>query len=463
MNLITNAMIVPHPPIIVPNIGKGEERKIQNITDAYKDAAKRLIDSRPDTVVIISPHAPSYFDYIQISSGKEAYGNLGQFRDREDSFHIRYDQELIEKIDAACQEQGIPAGTLGKQDGLLDHGTMVPLYFLKELPEHVKYIRIGIGGPNARIHYALGQIIARQARALGRRIAIVGSGDLSHCQKPDSSYGYKECGPKYDENIMNILVAGDFLALMDIPEHDSEDAMVCGQKSFCVLAGSLDGLAVKASAPEHSAAFGVGYGVVSYEPSGPDPDRHFLITANAQALEAYNERIANEDPYVSLARTTISHYIKGHELVLPGTSLPEEMLTGKAGVFVSIHENERLRGCIGTTAPVQECIANEIIENAISASTRDPRFPAIQPWELEALEIHVDVLQPAQPIPDESSLDPKKYGVIVTKGNRRGLLLPDLEGVDTIEKQVSIAKEKAGLSADEPDCQLERFEVVRHK
>lgn len=83
MNPITNAMIVPHPPIIVPNIGKGEERKIQNITDAYKAAAKRLIDSRPDTVVIISPHAPSYFDYIQISSGKEAYGNLGQFRDRD--------------------------------------------------------------------------------------------------------------------------------------------------------------------------------------------------------------------------------------------------------------------------------------------------------------------------------------------------------------------------------------------
>lgn len=462
MNLITNAMIVPHPPIILPNIGKGEEKKIQNITDAYRDAAKRLIDSRPDTVVIISPHAPSYYDYIQISNGKEAFGNLGQFGDREDSFHIRYDQELIEAINEACQEQGIPAGTLGKQDGLLDHGTMVPLYFLKGLPDTVKFIRIGIGGPNARIHYALGQIIARQAEKLGCKVAVAGSGDLSHCQKAGTAYGYKECGPAYDENIMNILADADFLELLTIPEHDSDEAMVCGQKSFCVLAGTLDGMAVKASDPVHSAAFGVGYGVVSYEPSGPDADRHFLITANAQALEAYNERIAKEDPYVTLARMTINHYIKGHELVLPGTSLPEEMLTEKAGVFVSIHENGKLRGCIGTTSPVRECVANEIIENAISASTRDPRFPAIQPWELENLEIHVDVLQPAEKIADERELDVKKYGVIVTKGNRRGLLLPDLEGVDTIEKQVSIAREKAGLSADEPDCQLERFEVVRH-
>lgn len=107
-------------------------------------------------------------------------------------------------------------------------------------------------------------------------------------------------------------------------------------------------------------------------------------------------------------------------------------------------------------------MATEIVRNAIAASTRDPRFPAIQPWELEELEINVDVLGKPEIIEDESQLDVKKYGVIVSKNGKRGLLLPDLEGVDTITKQVSIAKQKAGLLADESGCTLERFEVVRH-
>ena len=143
--------------------------------------------------------------------------------------------------------------------------------------------------------------------------------------------------------------------------------------------------------------------------------------------------------------------------------LPDEMLHQRAGAFVSIHEHGQLRGCIGTIAPTCSCIADEIIANGISASTRDPRFDPITPDELDYLEISVDVLAPAEPVNSPEELDPKRYGVIVTKGYRRGLLLPNLEGVDTVEEQLAIAKRKAGISPYDDDVELERFEVVRHE
>ncbi|MBR6444695.1 MAG: AmmeMemoRadiSam system protein A, partial [Firmicutes bacterium] len=120
------------------------------------------------------------------------------------------------------------------------------------------------------------------------------------------------------------------------------------------------------------------------------------------------------------------------------------------------------RGCIGTILPTQDSVAEEIIENAVSASTRDPRFDPIRPDELKFLEINVDVLSEPEPIESKDMLDVKRYGVIVTSGGRRGLLLPDLDGVDTVDQQISIAKRKAGIGEDEP-VSLQRFEVIRHK
>ncbi len=170
------------------------------------------------------------------------------------------------------------------------------------------------------------------------------------------------------------------------------------------------------------------------------------------------------DRYVQLAKNTIDRYIRSREIYRPSEEeLTEEMSSAQAGAFVSIHELGELRGCIGTIAPTRDRLADEIIYNAISASTRDPRFPPIQPEELDQLEISVDVLGAAEPIASEKELDVKRYGVIVEKGYRRGLLLPDLEGVDTVEYQVLIARRKAGIGDHEPGVSLYRFEVIRHE
>jgi AmmeMemoRadiSam system protein A len=165
-------------------------------------------------------------------------------------------------------------------------------------------------------------------------------------------------------------------------------------------------------------------------------------------------------PLVELARDTIVHYVREGKTIGPPKELTPEMKQ-QAGAFVSLHKQGALRGCIGTLEPMRPNAAQEIIQNAISAATRDPRFPPVQASELDDLEISVDVLSPAELIESIAELDPKRYGVIVQSGWRRGVLLPDLEGIDTAEYQVQIARRKAGIGAHEP-VQLYRFEVKRY-
>ena len=173
------------------------------------------------------------------------------------------------------------------------------------------------------------------------------------------------------------------------------------------------------------------------------------------------ERRSSEDEYVQLARQALESYILRRERIGIPEGLPEEMTNARAGAFISIHKNGALRGCIGTIGPTTGCVAQEIIENAISAATRDPRFSPIEPDELKRLEINVDVLGEPEGIDSGDELDVKRYGVIVSSKGRRSLLLPDLDGVDTVEQQIDIARQKAGIGRFEK-VKLQRFEVIRH-
>lgn len=165
---------------------------------------------------------------------------------------------------------------------------------------------------------------------------------------------------------------------------------------------------------------------------------------------------------VRLAKRAVEAYVRKGERIEPPEGLPE-FLRKRAGAFVSIKRGDKsLRGCIGTTQATQINLAKEIINNAIAAATEDPRFPPVGEEELDSLVFSVDILSDAEKVPDESHLDPSKYGVIVQSGYCRGLLLPDIDGVETVDEQVCIAKQKAGLSDDEP-CELFRFTVTRYE
>ena len=459
---VKGAVMVPHPPIIIPEIGCGEEVKIRKTSDSYRKAAEKIAEWRPDTVIVVSPHSVMYADYFHISPGTGAKGDFGQFRAPQVKFRVDYDTEFVKVLVQEAEARDIPAGTLGEREKRLDHGTMVPLYFLDQYIQDYRIVRIGLSGMPLTVHYELGECIRKTAELLDREVVIIGSGDLSHKLKEDGPYGFQKEGPEYDERIMDVMGRGAFGELFDFSEDFCDKAAECGHRSFTIMAGALDGLKVKAERLSHQGTFGVGYGICTYEVTGNDPQRYFLEQYRREQREAAERRKGSEDLYVQLARETVETYVRTGKKIRVPEGLPEEMYSRRAGVFVSLKEEGRLRGCIGTITPVRRNVAEEIIENGISAAARDPRFHAVEPEELDRLEYSVDVLGETEEIDSPEELDVKRYGVVVSRGYRRGLLLPDLEGVDTVEEQIEIARRKAGIPEDAEDIRLERFEVVRH-
>ncbi len=460
---IVGAIIVPHPPVIIPEVGKGREKEIQNTIDAYREASRRVASWQPETLIISSPHAMMYGDYNHISPGRGARGDLAEFGASQVKIEVEYDVKLRDELTKKLSEAGIPAGVLGDKKPWLDHGSLIPLYFLREAGLRCPIIRVGLSGLPAIKHYELGCRIAEAAETVGRRVAYIASGDLSHKLKSDGPYGFSPEGPEYDKQIEEIMSNGDFSRLLTMNAGFCDKAAECGQRSFQIMAGALDGLSVKSEMLSHEGPFGVGYGVAVFTVTGKDEHRRFGEAFKKAERERMEAQKAGEDEYVRLARLSLETFVNtGKHLDKLPDGLPDAMLNTRAGAFVSLHKDGQLRGCIGTIAPTTKSVAFEIVQNAVSAGANDPRFYPVLKSELEDLEYSVDVLGQAEDISSKEELDVHRYGVIVTSGSKRGLLLPDLEGVDTVDEQVAIAMRKGGIREGEK-YSLQRFEVVRHR
>lgn len=456
------AIITPHPPVLLPEVGGGREREIAATDRAMRTAAETVAAWQPDVIIVSSPHTILYRDYFHIAPGDGAVGDMSRFGAPEVRIQASYDTLLREEIIRRAEAEGLHAGTLGQRDSELDHGVLIPLYYLRKAGVRCPIVRMGLSGFSPLDHYRLGKCVQDAVNALGRRAVFLASGDLSHKLKADGPYGYAPEGPQFDDAVTRTMASGDFLEFLTIDPALCERAAECGLRSFQVMAGALDGLAVEPQLLSHEGTFGVGYAIALFPVTGRNDSRCY----EKDYLLAKNDRLvtrkANEDPWVKLARRSLETYVKTSQRL---TSLPEdlptEMTTQQAGAFVSLHKNGQLRGCIGTIAPTCENLAWEIVQNAVSACSRDPRFSPVRPDELDELEYSVDVLGAPEPVDSPAALDPKTYGVIVSCGGRRGLLLPDLDGVDSVEAQLSIALQKGGIRENEP-YKIERFKVVRH-
>lgn len=456
------AIITPHPPVLLPEVGGGREREIAATDRAMRTAAETVAAWQPDVIIVSSPHTILYRDYFHIAPGDGAVGDMSRFGAPEVRIQASYDTLLREEIIRRAEAEGLHAGTLGQRDPELDHGVLIPLYYLRKAGVRCPIVRMGLSGFSPLDHYRLGKCVQDAVNALGRRAIFLASGDLSHKLKADGPYGYAPEGPQFDDTVTRTMASGDFLEFLTIDPALCERAAECGLRSFQVMAGALDGLAVEPQLLSHEGTFGVGYAIALFPVTGRDDSRCY----EKDYLLAKNDRLAtrkaNEDPWVKLARRSLETYVKtGQRLISLPEDLPEEMTTQQAGAFVSLHKNGQLRGCIGTIAPTCDNLAWEIVQNAVSACSRDPRFSPVRPDELDELEYSVDVLGAPEPVDSPAALDPKTYGVIVSCGGRRGLLLPDLDGVDSVEAQLSIALQKGGIRENEP-YKIERFKVVRH-
>ncbi|MCX5774797.1 MAG: AmmeMemoRadiSam system protein B, partial [Firmicutes bacterium] len=375
---LLGAFIVPHPPLIVPEVGRGQERKIQKTIDAYNEVARRIAELKPETLIVISPHSVSYADYFHIASGNKAEGSFTDFEVPEVKMSVDYDEALVTSISDIAGREGIPAGTLGTKSKRLDHGVMVPLYFINRQYKDYIVVQISLSGLSPLVHYRLGKCIVEAIEKSGKKTVIVASGDMSHKLKVDGPYGLSKDGAVFDKQATDAMAQGDFLKLLSFEEDFCESAAECGLRSFQIMSGAFDGKSVKSELLSYEGPFGVGYAVAAFSITGTDESRHFDIIFEKQEVLRLEKVKAKEDAYVRLARQSLENFVKtGKRLAMP-SGLPDEMMKEQAGVFVSLKMNGRLRGCIGTISSTTSSIAAEIIQNAVSAGREDPRFDPVE-------------------------------------------------------------------------------------
>ena len=345
---ILAAMAVPHPPLIVPEVGHGAEQQIAPTIAAYQRVMERAAALRPDTVVILSPHTVMYADYFHVSPGAGASGSFAAFRAPQVQVATAYDSGFCEALVKRCREEAFPAGTLGEKNAELDHGTMIPLYFLQQHLRGVPVVRIGLSGLPARAHYRLGQHIAAVAEELGRRVLIIASGDLSHKLKADGPYGFASEGPVFDARMQAVFRSGDFLRLLLTPADLASGAAECGLRSFWIMAGTLDGRQVKSELLSYQGPFGVGYGVGWFLPGGLDDSRDIgvqLARCEAEAMRAIRDR---EDSLVKLARLSLETFVRTHQLAVIPEDMRKSFADKRRGAFVSLKKDGQ---CVAALAP----------------------------------------------------------------------------------------------------------------
>jgi len=369
-------------------------------------------------------------------------GDFAAFGSPNIQFSYLNNRDLVSLITEKAALAGFGAGGLEasqkRQYGIndrIDHGTLVPLCFIEKELEDFRLVCISTPFLSLQETYDFGKCVQAAVVESEERVVYIASGDLSHKLTRDAPAGYNPKGLAYDEALVEKVRQGDVKGILETDMDFLEKAGECGTRSIVMMLGAFHGMKLNSEVYSYEGPFGVGYLVAK--------------------LDGEDEK---ESDYVKLARETLETYVRsGNKLNVPEW-VPPEFKTKRAGIFVSLKKGGVLRGCIGTIGPVRVNIAEEIINNAISAGMQDPRFPAVKEQELKELVYSVDVLGAPEKIDSVEELDVKRYGVIVTSGFRRGLLLPDLEGVDTPKKQVEIALEKAGIrSSDSYEMQTVAF------
>lgn len=461
--------LVPHPPILIDKVGKGEERKCQATLQAYQKVSSEIAEFAPDIVVIISPHAPLFSDAFFLNDKAVLEGSLSRWGVKDVRFAFKNNLEIVEQIAILSKEQDLYVAFIDEKiqrrygvSRELDHGALVPLYFITKKYSNFELIHTSYAMTDDVKLYKYGMVIKNVLQKLGKKAVIIASGDLSHKLTHESPYGYAKEGPEFDRLLVNLLKEGNVKSIFDIDNELSEKAAECGFRSLKVLMGAFDEAEVESKVYSYEGPFGIGYCIASFSKKGATKSLFDEIISKRRA-KIENIR-KNEDEYIRLARESLEFYVKHRKYMdyIP-EYVTDRMLKERAGVFVSIKKEGNLRGCIGTIYPTQENIAKEIIKNAVAAGFHDPRFEEVEKYELNDLVYDVDILSTPEKVNSVYDLDPRKYGVIVKKGFRQGLLLPDLEGVDTVEQQLRIACKKAGIDYDKDDFEIERFTVERHK
>ncbi len=445
MSPVVFAGFAPHPPLLIEGVGDELKPKAAPTHQAYQELAAALAGAEPETVVILTPHGPVFSDAYTIAGWDTLKGDFTPFGSTV-SMTWAADTAYGRRAQALAQSRGLSLILVNSRQlaghrysPALDHGAMVPLWYLREAGWRGKVVCVRIGGLPPHECYDIGKVLAEAAE---QRVGILASGDLSHCLSEDGPSPYNPAGAEFDGAIAAALEENDFSRVLSLPAEFRQRAAECGWRPLVTLLGAIEGRDSRSQVLSYQGPYGVGY-LVALFTLAPETGPHS----------------AESSSQVRLARQAIGHYLEtGQVLELDA---PPSPLDRPGAAFVSLQAQGELRGCIGTILPARETLAQEIIANAIAAATQDPRFTPVALAELAGLSISVDVLTAPTPA-DYSQLDPAVYGLVAQWRGRRGLLLPDLPGVDTPEEQLRIVCRKAGIPWDRSgEAELSIFTVQR--
>lgn len=482
-------VFMPHPPIVMEEFSDPERKKAGCTIEGMTSLAKIVAKVRPETIIYITPHGNSFSNGTCIIGDSTLEGNLSSFGRADIHYKKNINQTLSDLIYDALEAHDFVCVNmtqeLAKSYGInvkLDHGVIVPMSFIDKYYDTYRIVHITPGHTPLEENYYIGKLIKdvvdQYTHQDPRKVMVVISGDMSHALSDSGPYAYNPCGPQFDQLMRNAFMQRSPIELIKLKSSFVEDAAQCGLRSYLMGFGYMDGLDLTSKVVSYEGPFGVGYlcgylasDMVVATHSIMDNKGHYTTKSYIPTIEnmldqRYDERLAKEDDYIRLARSTIEYYVKTHkkpefDAHCYSSEFIQAAQSIQRGAFVSIHNKGQLRGCIGTIEANCDNLIDEITYNAISACSADPRFHGIEEEELKDIDIKVDVLYPIEAIQDECDLDVKRYGVVVEQGYKRGLLLPNLEGINTVSEQISIAKQKAGIVSGK--INLFRFEVERHE
>lgn len=277
MEYLKMCCVVPHPPILIPEIGGTEVKKLKKSTEAMNELAGQISQFDPETLVVMSPHSPVYRNAFMVQRDKQLSGSFSMFGAPDVMRQSTTDTKLAEALFDAAESKGIPvASNSGRRDpggsgGKLDHGILVPLYFLA--PRSFNLLCISISLLSYWDHYGLGTALREAIESTGHRTVFIGSGDMSHRLNPGAPAGYSPRGEEFDRAVVRIMESGDYERLFDLDEELVDEVGECGLRSIFTVAGAVDGYTVESRVLSYEGPFGVGYMVAGVIPGEQDPGR----------------------------------------------------------------------------------------------------------------------------------------------------------------------------------------------
>jgi MEMO1 family protein len=444
------AVLMPHAPILVPEIGGARGAAAEASRRAMREVAARVMNYQPQALVVISPHSPRIHGAFGLWAGERLHGSFNQFGASHVEVDLPNDERLARGIAAEAHAHALHTWSI--QDMDLDHGALVPLWFLAEAGWSGPTVLLSLDYPDEGGLNELGHCIAAAARTLHRRIAVIASGDMSHRLTTDAPCGFHPQAHRFDEIFINRLRAGDYHKLGNLNPMLRERAAEDAVDSTLIAVSAVDFNTHGHKVLSYEGPFGVGYGVaILFEEETSSPPTG---SGSRESLEIDGQRLP------ALARRSVEAALAGSRESPPKPS--GEFLNSRHGVFVTLRERSgELRGCVGTLEPVRANVAAETARNAQLAALQNGRFPPVAEHELEDLMFEVSVIHTLETISSLNELDPARYGVVVsTSDGRRGVLLPAIENIRTVTQQVNLARRKACIDPDEP-VTIQRFQVHR--